>query len=96
MAPEPDPEFTYRCSGMGRCSSNEIVGWVTAGQAAQTPQADFEIEVRNPVGETTITCIRGCGLRFIRYFPNRDEARRSFSYGGSGASVHGWIIPESN
>lgn len=71
------------------------LGW-TAGQAAQTT-ADFEITVSAPQGETTITCVRGCGLQFIRYAPDRAEAKPSFTYSCSGAStcggtVQGWVI----
>ena len=73
------------------------LGW-TAGQAAQTARADFEISVNSPDGETTITCLRGCGLRFIRYAPDRNAAQPSFTYRCSGAprcggTVQGWIIP---
>jgi hypothetical protein len=75
------------------------IGWTT-GRAAQAPPADFEITVSSPVGETTITCTRGCGLQFIRMRPDRSAAERSFTYrcGGGGAercggAVQGWIIP---
>ena len=78
-------------------------GW-TAAKAFQTtappaPQkADFEISVTSPVGETTITCVRGCGLQFIRMAPDKARAEPSFTYecGGNtsrcGGSVQGWII----
>jgi hypothetical protein len=68
------------------------LGWM-AGRAAQTPQADFEIEVSNPNGPATITCVRGCALQFIRDVPNKAEAQRTFKYEGAGASVHGWRLP---
>jgi hypothetical protein len=71
------------------------LGW-TAGQAAQTPTADFEISVSSPEGETTITCRRGCGLQFIRMAPDRNAAESSFTYRCSGAprcggGVQGWV-----
>jgi hypothetical protein len=73
------------------------LGWV-AGQAAQTAQADFELEVSSPNGSTTITCRRGCGLQFIRYTPNKAEAQPSFTYdcqspnGRCGGVVQGWLL----
>jgi hypothetical protein len=74
------------------------VGW-TAGQAAQPTQADFEITVSSPSGETTITCTRGCGLQFIRMAPDKSAAQPSFTYrcGGPsvercGGAVQGWIL----
>jgi hypothetical protein len=75
------------------------LGW-TAGRTAQAPQADFEIKIASPGGTTTVTCTRGCGLKFIRMTPDKSKAERSFTYtcgGGSapncGASVQGWVIP---
>ena len=72
-------------------------GWV-AGQAAQTPRADFELEVSSPSGSTTITCRRGCGLQFIRNEPNRAASQPSFTYdcgnpnGRCGGVVQGWLV----
>jgi len=72
------------------------LGWA-AGQAAQTPQADFEIEVSSPAGTTTITCVRGCGLQGSRYKPDQSAARPSVEYTcGSfgqqcGGAVHGFV-----
>jgi hypothetical protein len=72
------------------------IGWTT-GRAAQTPQADFEIKVSSPSGTTTIECVRGCGLQFVRYVPDRSAARPSFTYtcgnpgGMCGGSVHGFL-----
>jgi hypothetical protein len=73
------------------------LGW-TAGWAAQAPQADFEIHVDAPEGETTITCRRGCGLQFIRYAPDKDAAEPSFYMRCGGAprcraTVQGWVLP---
>lgn len=74
------------------------IGW-TAGQAAQQPQADFELRVSAPGGTTTITCVRGCGLLLNRYAPDKALAQPSSTYScgtqGSTAcsgTVHGWII----
>jgi hypothetical protein len=76
-----------------------MLGWTT-GRAAQTPRADFELTVSSPVGETTITCTRGCGLQFIRMAPDKSAAQPSFTYrcGGGGAercggAVQGWVVP---
>jgi hypothetical protein len=73
------------------------LGW-TAGQAAQAPQADFEIAITSPAGTTTVTCKRGCGLQFIRMTPDKSKAEPSFTYTcgangtNCGGSVHGWVI----
>ncbi len=72
------------------------VGWM-AGQAAQAPQADFEITVTAPPGETTVTCTRGCGLQFIRTTPDKSKAQPFFTYSCTNTttcrgSVHGWVI----
>jgi hypothetical protein len=72
------------------------LGW-TVGQAAQAPQSDFELQVSSPSGTTTITCVRGCGLQFIRYVPDKAEAKPSFTYTCGrpgetcGGSVHGFV-----
>ena len=75
-----------------------VLGW-TAGRAAQT-RADFEIQVTAPNGETTVTCVRGCGLQFIRYAPSKASARPSFEWscqdpkeGRCGAHIQGWVLP---
>jgi hypothetical protein len=78
-------------------------GW-TAAKAFQTPSpapppqvADFEITVSSPNGSTTITCVRGCGLQFIRMKPDKAKAEPSFTYscqspnGQCGGSVQGFI-----
>lgn len=75
------------------------LGW-TAGRAAQASQADFELHVSSPGGETTITCLRGCGLQFIRSTPDKEAAQPSFTYtcgsptGRCGGAVQGWVLPE--
>jgi hypothetical protein len=74
------------------------LGW-TVGQAAQVPQADFELQVNTSrSGETTITCVRGCGLQYVRYVPNKTEAQPSFTYTcgtpvgqACGGAVHGFL-----
>ena len=72
------------------------IGWTT-GRAAQAPQADFELKVSSPSGTTTIECVRGCGLQFIRDLPERSAAKPSFTYtcggpgGTCGGSVHGFV-----
>jgi hypothetical protein len=73
------------------------VGW-TAGQAAQAPQADFDLQISSPAGTTTVTCTRGCGLQFIRMAPDKSKAEQSFTYtcgdaatGRCGGSVQGWV-----
>jgi hypothetical protein len=77
------------------------LGWTAGRATAQTEQADFEIRVTSPDGETTITCVRGCGLQFGRYVPDRTMAQPSFTYRcsnpvtgscGSG-TLHGWVRP---
>jgi hypothetical protein len=76
-------------------------GW-TAAKAFQAPQADFELAVSSPTGTTTITCVRGCGLQFVRYAPDRSAAQPSFTYtcggngGQCGGSVHGWVLRASD
>jgi len=73
-------------------------GW-TAGQAAQPPQADFEITItsnstpsvlspNNELRETTVTCTRGCGLQFIRMTPDKSKAEPSFTYGCSSSATN--------
>jgi hypothetical protein len=58
------------------------LGWAAAtAQAPQTP--DFELSVTTKSdGQTTIACVRGCGLQWIeRIVPDRAGAKPSFSYG---------------
>ena len=75
-------------------------GW-TAARAVQAPQADFELEVSSPSGTTTITCVRGCSLQFVRYVPDKSAAKPSFTYtcgngGQCGGAVHGFIVRASD
>jgi hypothetical protein len=39
------------------------LGW--AAGTAQTTQPVFELIVEAPAGETTVTCVRGCGLTWV-------------------------------
>jgi hypothetical protein len=75
-----------------------IAGW-SLGRA-QSAQPDFEIVVNAPVGETTITCKRGCNLAWVeRGIPDnvvkKDEFRFRCGGGGvercSSATVGGWV-----
>jgi hypothetical protein len=75
------------------------LGW-TAGRAAQPAQADFELRVTAPMGETDVTCVRGCKLLFIRYTPDETLAQPSFKWqcGGAGTTgcvgtMHGFVVP---
>jgi hypothetical protein len=75
------------------------VGW-TAGKA-QLAQPDFELIVNAPVGETTVTCKRGCNLFWIeRGIPSTATPSADFTFkcGGQGtercssATVGGWLV----
>jgi hypothetical protein len=75
-----------------------VSGW-TLGRA-QTPAPDFEIIVNAPVGETTVTCKRGCNLAWVeRGLPSETAKKAEFRFrcGGGGvercssATVGGWI-----
>jgi hypothetical protein len=73
-------------------------GWLAG--SAQTQAPDFELVVNAPVGETTVTCKRGCDLLWVeRGIPTGAERQSEFSFrcGGAGvqrcssATVGGWI-----
>ena len=74
-------------------------GWVAA--KAQTPNPDFELIVDAPVGATTITCLRGCGLMWIeRGIPSNSSTMRTFQFRCSDSAercsssrVGGWLTP---
>lgn len=67
-------------------------GW-TAGGAAQAPQGDFALQVRDmPDGWTTVECTRGCSLQFSLHLPARDEAQTALKYNGAAAELRGWIV----
>ena len=74
------------------------VGWTTG--RAQIAQPDFELIVDAPVGETTVTCKRGCNLFWVeRGIPSTANPTPEFRFrcGGQGidrcssATVGGWI-----
>jgi hypothetical protein len=75
------------------------LGWA-AGRAQAPVESDFAVSVvTTRTGEITIECVRGCGLQFGRFVPNRADAQKSFTYGpcsgnwttcGSGP-LHGWV-----
>jgi hypothetical protein len=73
------------------------LGWAAAmAQAPATP--DFEFTIITKAGETTVECVRGCGLQWIEWVrPDRSEAKRSVTYGCQGRSpcpsgrLGGWI-----
>ena len=74
------------------------LGWTAAQARRQGP--DFEIAVVAPVGQTTVTCVRGCALKWVERTVNPDDsnAQSTFSFrcGGNWANcpsgrVGGWI-----
>jgi hypothetical protein len=74
------------------------LGWI--GGRAQTSQPTFELIVDAPVGETTVTCKRGCALSWVERGVNPNAAAMpTFSYNCAGAEVKrcssatigGWI-----
>ncbi len=75
------------------------LGWV-AGRA-QSSQPTFEIVVDAPAGETTIRCVRGCGLSWVErgVSPNA-QAVPTFTFTCNAPSgrcsshrVGGWLKP---
>ena len=76
------------------------IGW-TVGRA-QPSYPDFELRIDAPRGQTTITCVRGCGLAWIQRsppgnYPGQDSVF-TYSCGGPNADmrcdsgrVGGWI-----
>jgi hypothetical protein len=60
-------------------------GWAAA--KAQTSSADFEIVVNAPVGETTIECVRGCGLAWVERGDPGGPGSPTFTYRCSGGTV---------
>jgi hypothetical protein len=76
------------------------MGWMAA--KAQTSQPNFEIVINAPEGETTIECVRGCGLAWIERGLNpNSRIMQTFKFrcGGtsdgrcSSSTVGGWIKP---
>jgi hypothetical protein len=67
---------------------------------AQAPQPVFELQVDAPAGETTIRCLRGCGLLWVERGINpRAMPTSTFEFGCNGATtvrcasgrVGGWL-----
>jgi hypothetical protein len=76
------------------------VGW-TAGRA-QVAQPDFEFVIDAPVGETIVTCKRGCTLLWVeRGIPSSAKPDSAFRFRCAGqglqrcssATVGGWVVP---
>jgi hypothetical protein len=76
------------------------MGWMAA--KAQTAAPDFEIVVNAPEGETTIECVRGCGLAWVgRGVPSSVNPEQTFKFRCAGApdgrcssfKVGGWLRP---
>jgi hypothetical protein len=73
-------------------------GWIAA--KAQISEPDFELIVDAPAGETTIECVRGCGLMWVERGVNPNGSPSpTFTFrceGGnvqrcSSSRVGGWI-----
>ena len=70
-------------------------GWSVG--MAQVAKPDFVFSVDAPSGETTITCVRGCAMRWVQrgLHPN-STAQPTFTYSCSGkrcgsGHVGGWL-----
>ena len=74
-----------------------LSGWAVG--RAQTTQADFELAVVAPAGQTTITCTRGCSLQWTeRGRAERQSGTPFFRYSCNGAecksgAISGFVIP---
>jgi hypothetical protein len=72
-----------------------VIGW-TVGRA-QNPSPDFELIVNAPGGETSVECVRGCGLQWVQRGLNPNSAPAAtftFSCGASECSsgrIGGWL-----
>jgi hypothetical protein len=78
-----------------------FAGWAIGHAQLATP--DFEITIDAPVGETTVTCVRGCGLAWVqRGVPSASAALFKYSCTGNTVTrcgsgrVGGWIRPDGN
>jgi len=82
------------------------MGWMAA--KAQTAAPDFEFVVNAPAGETSIQCVRGCGLAWVgRGVITNSQTTQTFTFKCGGASdpadnrgprctsgqVGGWVKP---
>ena len=72
------------------------IGWAAA--KAQTADPDFELAVDAPVGATTITCVKGCALKWVERGNNPGaQTMPMFSYSCTGqmrcssGKIGGWI-----
>ena len=71
------------------------IGWAAA--KAQTSNPDFELLVDAPAGSTTITCVKGCALKWVERGINpQSDTMPTFSYSCSATrcssgKVGGWI-----
>lgn len=74
-----------------------FLGWVVG--RAQTSAPAFEFVVDAPSGETTIECVKGCGLSWVERGRNANAATTTvFRYGCtaprcSSGRVGGWLNP---
>ena len=72
-----------------------LLGWVLGRAQAATP--DFELIVNAPGGETSVECVRGCGLQWAQRGLNPNSAPAAtftFSCGASECSsgrIGGWL-----
>jgi hypothetical protein len=78
-----------------------VVGGWSVGRA-QSTQPAFELIVDAPVGETTVECLRGCGLAWVEHGVNpAAPAMRTFKFDCFGPGkercssfrIGGWIKP---
>ena len=76
------------------------LGW--AAGKAQTAQPDFELIVDSPTGETSVTCVRGCGMAWVErgFDPNPEtklistftfKCSNSLGLRCSSGKIGGWI-----
>jgi hypothetical protein len=69
------------------------VGW-TVGRAAQAPQGDFELQVRDmPDGTTAVECKRGCSLQFSVQPATRRQTHHVVIHTGAVTDLRGWMLP---
>ena len=72
-----------------------FVGWVVG--RAQTSEPAFELVVNAPGGETTIECVKGCGLSWVERGVNANSTpMATFTYRCtaprcSSGRVGGWL-----
>ena len=72
-------------------------GWAAA--KAQTAEPDFVLSVDAPAGATTITCVKGCALKWVERGINlQSGTMSSFGYACTGSTMRcssgkigGWL-----